>query len=74
MVGSGKSTHMRLLYSKLRQKKLKTKLSYLKSNELLASILVILLTRIVACKRKDIFPIRALIEERPTLFRKIFRI
>ena len=73
-VGSGKSTHMRLLYSKLKQKGLKTKLSVLKSNELLASIFVILLSRIVASKRKDVFPIRALIEERPTLFRKILRL
>jgi thymidylate kinase len=73
-VGSGKSTHMRLLYSKLKQKRLRTKLSALKSNELLASILVILLTKIVASKRKDVFPIRALIEERPTLFRKILRL
>jgi thymidylate kinase len=73
-VGSGKSTHMRLLYSKLKQKRLRTKMSALKSNELLASILVILLTKIVASKRKDVFPIRALIEERPTLFRKILRL
>jgi len=73
-VGSGKSTHMRLLCSKLKQKGLKTKISPLKSNQLLASILVILLTRIFACKIKNVFPIRALIEERPTLFRKIFRL
>jgi hypothetical protein len=65
---------MRLLYSKLKQKRLRTKMSALKSNELLASILVILLTKIVASKRKDVFPIRALIEERPTLFRKILRL
>jgi hypothetical protein len=73
-VGSGKSTHMRLLYSKLRQKGLKTKMSFLKTGNLFALIIEILLARIVASKRKDVFPIRALLEERPTLFRRIFRL
>jgi len=73
-VGSGKSTHMKILCSKLRQKGLKVKVSFLKTGHLFAFILEILLARIVASKRKDVFPIRALLEEKPTLFRRIFRL
>jgi hypothetical protein len=65
---------MKLLYSKLKQKGLKTKMSFLKTGHLFAFILEILLSRIVANKRKDVFPIMALVEERPTLFRRIFRL
>jgi hypothetical protein len=73
-VGSGKSTHMKLLYSKLKRKGLKIKMSFLKTGHLFAFILEISLAKIVANKRKDVFPIRALVEERPTLFRRIFRL
>jgi len=73
-VGSGKSTHMKLLYSKLKQKGLKTRVSFLKTGHLFAFILEISLARIVASKRKDASPIRALVEERPILFKRIFRL
>jgi energy-coupling factor transporter ATP-binding protein EcfA2 len=73
-VGSGKSTHVKILCSKLKRKGLKTKMSFLKTGHLFAFVLEISLAKIVANKRKDIFPIRALIEERPTLFRRIFRL
>jgi hypothetical protein len=65
---------MKILYSKLKRKGLKTKMSFLKTGHLFAFILEILLSRIVANKRKDVFPIRALVEQRPTLFRRIFRL
>ena len=73
-VGSGKSTHVKILCSKLKRKGLKTKMSFLKTGHLFAFVLEISLAKIVANKRKDIFPIRALIEERLTLFRRIFRL
>jgi len=73
-VGSGKSTHMELLYSKLKLKGLKVKVSFLKTGNLFAFILEISLARMVASKRKDVFPIRALVEEKPTFFRRIFRL
>jgi hypothetical protein len=63
---------MKILCSKLKQKRLKVKVDSLKTGHLLAFVLEILLARIVASKRKDVFPIRALLEERPTLFRRIF--
>ena len=49
-------------------------MSFLKTGHLFAFILEISLAKIVANKRKDMFPIRALVEERPTLFRRIFRL
>jgi len=65
---------MKILCSKLRRKGLKVKVNFLKTGHLFAFILEILLARIVASKRKDVFPIRALLEEKPTLFKRIFRL
>jgi hypothetical protein len=73
-VGAGKSTHARLLCLKLKRKGLKTKVSSLKTGHLFAFILEIFLAKIIASKRKDAFPIRILVEERPNLFRRIFRL
>jgi len=50
-VGSSKSTHMKLLCSKLKRKGLKTRVSFLKTGHLFAFILEISLARIVASKR-----------------------
>jgi hypothetical protein len=49
-------------------------MSFLKTGHLFAFILETSLAKIVANKRNDVFPIRALVEERPTLFRRIFRL
>jgi len=73
-VGSGKSTHMRFLHSKMKQRGLKSKTSFLKTGHLFAFILEIFLNKITVSKRKDVFPIRALVEERPNLFRRIFEL
>jgi len=73
-VGSGKSTQMKLLYSKLKWKGLKVKMSFLKIGHLFAFIFEIFLAKIVAGKRRDVFPIRALVEERPRLFKRLFRL
>ena len=73
-VGSGKSTQMRLLYSKLKQRGLKVKMSFLKTGHLFAFILEVILAKMVASKRKDISPIRALVEERPHFFKRIFKL
>jgi len=71
-VGSGKSTHIKLLYSKLKRRGLKVRMSSLKTGHILAFILEIFLAKIVAGKRKDVFPIRALVEEKPSLFKRLF--
>jgi hypothetical protein len=73
-VGSGKSTHMKILYSRLRRRGFKVKMSFLKTGHLFAFILEILLAKIFTSKRINVSPIRALVEERPTLFRRIFRL
>jgi hypothetical protein len=49
-------------------------MSFLKTGHLFAFILEISLAKIVANRRKDVFPIKALVEERPILFRRIFRL
>ncbi len=73
-VGSGKSTCMRLLYLRLRRKGLKVKTASLKTGHLLAFILEVLLAKMLVSKGKDVYPIRALIEEKPHLFRRIFKL
>jgi thymidylate kinase len=73
-VGSGKSTHMKILYSKLKQGGFKVRISSLKRGHLLAFLLEGLLVKMFAGKRKDVYPIRALLEERPTLLKRIFRL
>ena len=73
-VGSGKSTHMKLLYSKLKRKGFKTKMCFLKTGHLFAFILEFLLAKMIVGMRKDVSPIRALVEEKPNLFRRIFRL
>jgi len=73
-VGSGKSTQMRLLYSKLKQRGLKVKMSFLKTGHLFAFILEVILAKMVASKRKDVSPIRALVEEKPHFFKRIFKL
>jgi len=73
-VGSGKSTHMRLLYSRLKRRGLKAKMAFLKTGHLFAFILEFFLAKMVAGKRRDVSPIRTLVEEKPRLFKKIFRL
>jgi len=72
-VGSGKSTHMRLLYSKLKRKGMKVKIVFLKTGHLFAFFLEVFLAKMLVRKR-DVFPIRALIEEKPRFFKKVFRL
>jgi thymidylate kinase len=73
-VGSGKSTHMKILYSKLKQGGFKVRISWLKRGHLLVFLLEGLLAKMFAGKRKDVYPIRALLEERPTFLKRIFRL
>lgn len=73
-VGSGKSTQMRLLASDLRRRKAKVKISFLKTGHLFAYVLEIILARMLTSKRRDVYPIRALIEEKPNIFKKIFKL
>jgi hypothetical protein len=65
---------MKLLYSKLKQKGLNTKVSFLKTGHLFAFVLESFLAKMLAGNRKDVFPIRALVEEKPYIFKKIFRL
>lgn len=72
-VGSGKSTQMRLLSSVMRKRGLKVKTTSLKTNHILARLLATLLFYVVNERKKNIYPIRMLIENRPELFKSIFK-
>jgi hypothetical protein len=74
VVGAGKSTHMKLFDSKLKKRGFKVKMSYMKTGHLFAFIFEILLAKIFTSRRRNVFPVRALLEERPTLFKRIFRL
>jgi len=73
-VGSGKSTHMRLLYSKLKQKGMNVKMVFLKTGHLFTFLLEVFLAKILVSRRRYVFPIRALIEEKPRFFKRVFRL
>jgi len=72
-VGSGKSTQMRYLLIALRKMNVKSKSTFLKSGHLLAYILELFLARIVS-RRRDVAPIRALFEDAPQLFKRVFKL
>jgi hypothetical protein len=46
----------------------------MKTGHLFAFIFEILLAKIFTSRRRNVFPIRAFLEERPTLFKRIFRL
>ncbi|MEM2196983.1 MAG: hypothetical protein QW290_07880 [Sulfolobales archaeon] len=73
-VGSGKSTQMKLLASELKRKGTKVKLSFLKTGHIIAYFLTIILVKMLVGKRSDVYPIRALIEEKPHIFRRVFKL
>jgi len=70
-VGSGKSTQMKLLASELKRKGTKVKLSFLKTGHIIAYFLTIILAKMLVGKRGDVYSIRALIEEKPHIFRRV---
>lgn len=73
-VGAGKTTQMKLLASKLRTNGIGVKTAFLKTGHLPAYLLEVLLARIVVRGSKYASPIRALIEEKPHLFRTLFKL
>lgn len=73
-VGAGKSTHKKILKYVLNSKGLKAKSTTLKTGHFFTHLLTILLANILAGHRKDIFPIRALLEEKSYVFRRIFNL
>ena len=75
-VGAGKSTQIKLLAFQLRNKGLKVKTAYIRTNHLFAHLLSLILARGFIKNRKS--PrrahVRALIEEKPAIFRSIFKL
>jgi thymidylate kinase len=72
-VGAGKSTQIKLLASALKRNKLRVKIAFLKSGHLLAYVLEVILVRLLMGSRKEVYPIKVLVDERQNLFRKIFK-
>ena len=70
--GTGKSTQIRLLMSKLGNQGLKVRSASLKTTELFAQILIHFLTRLLSINTSNVFPIRGLIEDKPTIFKSVF--
>ena len=70
-VGAGKSTQMRLLASDLKFKGFRVKITAIKGH-LIGRILVVALVKMLVGKRSDVFPMRALYEAKPVVFRKLF--
>lgn len=73
-VGSGKSTQMRLLASNLSAEGFRVETTFLKSGHLLAYLLGVFLAKLCTEGRRKISLIRALVEERATLFRRLFKL
>jgi len=73
-VGAGKSTHIGLLASRFSKNGLKVRTTSLKTNHLLASALTLILAQMLVRKRKDVSRIRAIFEDRPKVFRRLFKL
>lgn len=72
-VGAGKSTQIRLLASELKARGLRVKTTSIKTGHIFAYLLKVFLAKILVRGRKDVYPIRALIEDKPHLFGRIFK-
>jgi len=72
-VGAGKSTQIRYLRLALKGMRVKNKSVFLKSGHMLAYALTFFIARAVS-RRRGVAPIRALLEDAPQLFKRIFKL
>lgn len=73
-VGSGKTTQMRLLAEQLRKDNVKAMIVVLKTNHLFAHCLTMVLEYILFGGRKQEFVIRELIDKRPVILKRLFKL
>lgn len=73
-VGSGKSTQMKLLACSLKRRGLRVKTTFIKTGHLFAYVMELVLVKILFGMPKDRHPIRLLIEDKPCLFKRLFRL
>lgn len=74
-VGSGKSTHQRLLTKQFRRNNIKVKsVPTLKTNHFFSRIFVYFLEKLLIKKKDNVYPIKAVIDEKPLVFKKLFRL
>ncbi len=73
-VGAGKSTQMKLLALKLKKRKFRVMTTTIKRGHLLAHLLEVALARMLIGRKKNVCSIRVIVEERPDLFKKLFKL
>lgn len=73
-VGSGKSTQIEKLSSKLESEEYRVKKYFLKTGHLFAYIFEVLLAHLFVTEKQDVSPIRTLLTERPEVFKRLFGI
>lgn len=71
-VGAGKSTHARLIALRHRANVARVRVTGLKTDNLAAHLLTIVLMKMLVKSKKEAPPLRSLIEENCPLFRKLF--
>jgi thymidylate kinase len=73
-VGAGKSTQMNLLAPELKARGLRVKVTSLKTGHVFAYFLEVVLAKMLVGEEKDVSPIRVLIEDKTTLFKRLFKL
>lgn len=73
-VGSGKSTQMKLLASEVHKKGLNVKTTFIETNHVFAYLVTLLLARILTRGKRDVYSIGALIDEKPLIFKNLFKL
>lgn len=73
-VGSGKSTQIKLSASALKVNGLRVKTTFIKTGHIFAYLLETVLAKMLVGGRKDAYPIRALIEDKPHMFKRLFKL
>ena len=73
-VGSGKTTQIILLASRLKHKKVKVKTTVLKTNHIFSYVLTVILAKLIGDNRKNVYPLRKLIEERSEILKKLLKL
>ncbi len=74
MVGAGKSTQIRLLANALRCQNLSVQVSFIKTGHVFAYLLEYFLVKLLVRERSDLYLVGALIEARPGLFKRLFKL
>lgn len=73
-VGSGKSTQIKLLVSRLKSNQFRVNSTFIKTGHIFAHFLDFFLVKLSVGTKKGVSSIRVLIENRPDLFKRLFKL